>query len=151
MENAGKTLQKIKAKSDKQGVSEHVQDLINDRWKAVQELDINKAKELKKEIFKQRKIEQTIKKLESVKSDIDVTSKWLGIRYMKEDHKPIPYAIRKSENGRKDIVKIKDKAEVATTHLENTFWEKTEEDHENNSEENRGKIVNENLNYRIGK
>ena len=46
MENAGKTLQKIKAKRDKQGVSEDVQDLINDRWKAVQELDIDKAKEL---------------------------------------------------------------------------------------------------------
>ena len=101
MENAGKTLPKIKAKRDKQGVSEDVQDLINDRWKAVQELDIEKAKELNKEVYKQRKREQKIEKLESVSKDLDVRNKWLGIRYMKKDHKPIPYAIRKTENGRK--------------------------------------------------
>ena len=46
MENAGETLPKIKAKRDKPGVSQHMQDLIEDRWKAVEELDIEKAKEL---------------------------------------------------------------------------------------------------------
>ena len=35
MENEGKTLATIKAKRDKMGVSEHMQDLIKDRWKAV--------------------------------------------------------------------------------------------------------------------
>ena len=62
MENAGKTLPQVKAKKDKPDISEHMQDLINDRWKAVIDLDINKAKELNKEIYKQRKREQTIKK-----------------------------------------------------------------------------------------
>ena len=70
---------------------------------------------------------------------------------MKKDHKPIPYAIRKTENGRKEIVKIKDKAEVAATHLENIFWGKTDENPENGPEVFPGKIVNENLKYRIEK
>ena len=38
MENAGTTLPRVKAKRDKLGVTEHMQDLIMDRWKAVQEL-----------------------------------------------------------------------------------------------------------------
>ena len=70
---------------------------------------------------------------------------------MKKDHKPIPYAIRKTENGRKEIVKIKDKAEVAATHLEDIFWGKTEYNTENCPEVFPGKIVNENLKYRIEK
>ena len=88
----------------------------------MENLDIELAKELNKEIYKQRKREVRIKKLESVREDLDVRTKWLGIRYMKKEHKPIPYALRKAEGKRKINVKQSEKAETAAQHLEEIFW-----------------------------
>ena len=86
-----------------------MKDLCRDRLEAVKKLDLDLAKELNKEIYKQRKREHTIKKLESVKKDLDVRTKWLGIRYMKKEHKPIPYALQKKEGKEKVNVRINEK------------------------------------------
>ena len=39
--------------------------------------------------------------MESVDKDLDVRSKWLGIRNLKTPYKPIPYCLKSEENGRK--------------------------------------------------
>ncbi len=80
MENIGKTSPTVKAKRDEPGLSTQMEGLCRDRLKAVENMDIEIAKNLNKEIYKQRKREQNIKKLESVKTDLDVRDKWLGIR-----------------------------------------------------------------------
>ncbi len=76
-------------------------------------MDIELANNLNIEIYKQRKREQKIKKLESVKTDLDVRNKWLGIRYMKKEHKPIPYALTKAKGKETINVRVNEKAEVA--------------------------------------
>ena len=71
MEHEGKTLPTIKAKRDKPGLSEHMEDLCRDRLEAVKKMDIDLAKELNKEIYKQRKREQ-----QSTKTGISQTKIW---------------------------------------------------------------------------
>ena len=76
-----------------------MQDLLRDRGEALKSLDIEKAKELNKEIIKQRKREKKIRILESVKKDLDLRDRRLGLRNLRKDYQPIPYSLRKEEHG----------------------------------------------------
>ena len=85
----------VKAKGNKLGTSEYIEDLIGDREKTVNEFDIEKAKGLSKEIEKQRKSEKKIRTLESVDKDLDVREQFLGLRHLRKGYQPIPYALKK--------------------------------------------------------
>ena len=107
------------------GISENLGDLINDRAKELGNLNVEKAKGLNEEIIYLKRLENT-KIPESVKADLDVRDKCLGLRNQKSYYKPIPYCIRKKVGGRKESVPKDKKAEVAAEFVEDVFWPKQE-------------------------
>ena len=122
-EDVENTLPKIQAKRNKTEISEEVQDLLRDRGEALKSLDIEKAKELNKEIIKQRKREKNIRILESVKKDLDLRDRWLGLRNLRKDYQPIPYSLRKEENGEKVFVRKKRQSRIRSTIFGRSFLE----------------------------
>ena len=140
-------LPKIIAKENKTGISEELEDLIKDRMQAVKELKIEEAKNLNQEIENQRRREKKIKTLESVDKDLDLRDRYLGLRRLKGEYKPMPYCLKKEEGGEKRSVKKAEKAEFCANGLQEKFWKKDENE---DRPERRPKIIVENKNYNDG-
>ena len=72
------------SKQKKKEITEKLKDLIEDIGKALLEGNIEESKRLNKEIVKQRNRERQIEVLESVRNELDLRTKLLGIRNMKK-------------------------------------------------------------------
>ncbi len=54
----------------------------------------------------------------------------MGLRRLKSKYKPIPYCLKKEQNGEKVSGKKDEKAELAAKFLKEKFWKKPEQETE---------------------
>ena len=99
-ENMETELPQVSAKRDKIGISEHIEDLIKDRGEELKQGNIEKTKELNKEIKKQKHRDKQIRTLEAVSHQLDIRQRSLGLRNLAKEYKPMPFALDKEEHGK---------------------------------------------------
>ena len=83
-------LPKFIARREKRGISEHLLRLISDRKLALATLNIERCKEIDKEVQATRRRERRDHIRNSVAKDLDLRDRWTGIRNMRKEYKPIP-------------------------------------------------------------
>ena len=96
-----------------------MQIVFRDREEALLKGDLELVKETTKWIIKWKQHERQEYVHTTIDKDLDIRDKLNGIRELKKPYKPIPCAIR-DKCYRK--VRIRDRAEAAATHFENTVW-----------------------------
>ena len=93
-------------------ITEWLEGLFKDRENALLSGDLDEVKEITKQIKKWMEHERKEFIHVTIDKDLDVRSKWAGIRQLKTPYKPIPYA-QKRKGGTQ--IRVKDRAEEAAT------------------------------------
>jgi len=94
--------------------------LLQQRSRMVDEAEnIEKIKDINKQIHKQRRIEKREAALNMVRQDLDPRDRWAGLRRLKKQWVPNPYSLM---NAQKKHVPRHDRAHVAALYLYETQW-----------------------------
>ena len=111
--------------------------MLNEKDTATKELDIDAVIAINKHIEKQRKAEKKERVHESLKNELDIRDKFLGITELRKPYQPVPYIFKTREGKR---VNYQNRAEAAAKRLAE-IWSDTAEP----SDTTGSKIVEENL------
>ena len=81
---AEETLPQIKAKGNKPPISERMIELIEERYKAIVDADLEEMKRVTKEMKRWKSIEKNARIHEIIDKDLDLRDRWAGIRELKK-------------------------------------------------------------------
>ncbi len=83
-------------------MSEWLEGFLQDRETALEQGNLEEAKEIRKKIKKFKQLEREEYIMETIDKDLDVRDKWSGIRELKTPYKPIPYSQRRKDGTKKN-------------------------------------------------
>ena len=104
--------------------SDGLSELIRRRGEALLRLDMDTVRNLDQEIQRTKRSENKTRRLNAVSKDLDLRDRWCGIRYMKQQYKPVPY---QQENSEGRHITYRNRAEGAARHLRERQWGETDE------------------------
>eukprot|EP00975_Prorocentrum_lima_P020913 4400842-Prorocentrum_lima.AAC.1 len=113
--NATCEIRKTKLRTD----SPTIQQILSDRAKAWEQGDVPLANLLTKDLRKQNKWERKQALIYSVRKELDVRDQWLGLRQLKREFTPTPFA-KKTAQGHH--VKMEEAAQQAASYLQDRHW-----------------------------
>lgn len=134
-------LTKPPIKQRKVTLSEHTEQILETRQKAIEEEDIDKYEQLTKDFRKNKDKDKRENIPKTIEQDLDVREKWLGIRQLKNKFTPHPYSRIDHDSG--EHIHRNNRAQKAADYLTNKQW--GHEDTKENRESRRNKQLTSNI------
>jgi len=129
----------------KEDISEETLELIELRGDAVKEEEHDDVKFLTKLIRRSRTKDKERATLDTLRTELDVKDRWMGLKKLKKKYVPIPY-FRKTKEG--VPIKRAEQAQKVAEFLRDNIWSL---DNSSGKENNLNKdIINKNLKFNIG-
>jgi hypothetical protein len=123
-------------------ISDHSKQLIQQRSEAIQAADLAEKQRITKLIKKSIRNDRRQANLAMVENDLDTRDRWLGLRCLRKDFEPIPYALK---DKNKQHVPMERKAQAAADFLAEQIWGETQRNEEPDQSHTPSKIVQEEL------
>ena len=94
--------------------------MLRIRDQSIEELDLDAIQVANNYIHNQKKLEKKQKVHDTIKKELDLGCRWLGVRQLKRPYQPIPY-IFKDRTGKR--IRYRNRAEAAADHSAN-IWKR---------------------------
>ena len=113
--------------------------IVGERGRARKDRNLEEFTKLSKEYKKSRQEDRKTQVLEAISKDLDLRSRWLGIKELKPKYNPTPYH-NKTKEG--EHIKLHERAQKAAEYLSKEQWGEPSQEHKDLKESRRHKYRN---------